>query len=415
MVTNYRQEPAVQITSSNNFDVETFLNASVQLGKEFLYCGGPVSRLEDQLTRAGMQFEIETSVQATPSGLIISAHRVSENKTYSRMCRINDSTIDLGRLRSVDHLLGNLADGKLTPERALIRFQRIQSLHKKRTPTIHFLCLFGIGVSAALLTGASPFLSLFGGVFTVGIDLTLKFFVVMVGINKVFSDFLSCFLALTLSKLCAYYINIPAGVLSIGTLAFIVPGLLMTTAISEIVEQNYISGTIRFIKSLYTFLAMGLAYFFASELQIDPLWRITEEMAYKGTFPYETILLKIVAAMGITLSVSIEFGAHKKSILRTLFCGFVGATTFFLLEQSLNAVVSSFLAAFVIGLLSFKLGRRFRHPSQIYSVPSIMSLVPGMMAFSSFSSESSFFIKALMTSLAIVFGLAAGRMPSKHS
>jgi uncharacterized membrane protein YjjB (DUF3815 family) len=83
-------------------------------------------------------------------------------------------------------------------------------------------------------------------------------------------------------------------------------------------------------------------------------------------------------------------------------------------------VLSTFLAAFAVGLISFWLSRRYKHPSQIYSLPSIVSLVPGLMAFSSFgygqasrasSAETiNFVIHALLISLAIVFGLAFGRV-----
>jgi uncharacterized membrane protein YjjB (DUF3815 family) len=119
------------------------------------------------------------------------------------------------------------------------------------------------------------------------------------------------------------------------------------------------------------------------------------------------------------LCFSFEFEAHKKSIWRIFLCGGGGALTFYCTTFLGQIYISTFLASFVIGILSFKISRYYKHPSQIYSAPSILSLVPGMLAFSSLSSHINAgnsgpipFVKALLVSLSIVFGLILGRLGS---
>lgn len=400
--------------------VESFLEVAICLGKEFLSCGGPVTRVEGELTLAGNRLGYDVSVNATPSSLSVSCTERHTRKTFSRVCRIEQFTINLGRLCYTDKLLRNLAEGKGSATQILVRLQRFLRNQSGVSLPRHFSCLFGIGMAAGLLSNAPIFYALLGGAFTVAIDFIVWGLNRYFGLLQIFNDFIACFLVFFLATLAAHYLKIPPTVLTIGTLAFIVPGLLMTTAISEVVDQNYVSGSIRLLKTCYTFLAMALAYYLAGDLVSTLGLNMQSELSRLKWVEGNSILWKMIATVTITLCFSIEFGAYIKSLPRILFCGLSGSVAFFALANSSYVVLSSFVAAYVIGVFSFWLSRRYGHPSQIYSVPSILSLVPGMLAFSSFGygRESSlqsefamqFAVQAMLISLAIVFGLAAGRI-----
>jgi uncharacterized membrane protein YjjB (DUF3815 family) len=70
-------------------------------------------------------------------------------------------------------------------------------------------------------------------------------------------------------------------------------------------------------------------------------------------------------------------------------------------------------------MVSLAFGRIFRQPSQVYSVPGIVAMLPGMLALSSFryfaagdqGSGVAFTFKVGITAISIVFGLMTARIP----
>ena len=85
-------------------------------------------------------------------------------------------------------------------------------------------------------------------------------------------------------------------------------------------------------------------------------------------------------------------------------------------ENSEAFVLASFLASLTVGLISLILARAYRWPSQIFSTPGVLILVPGLLALSAFyhiepGSEGGVAYRVALTAGAIVFGLLTARMP----
>lgn len=401
-------------------DVEMFMDAAVLLGTEFLSCGGPITRLESQIALAGRHAGFLTTVHATPTAISIYCHIPTKRASFSRAASVESFGVNLSLLRSVDNILSRFALGELQPEQIMKRLTVVKKRIKLPSVQVHYACLFSMGAGAGLLMGAGILSALIGGAFTTFIGLVVRALTKYVVITPIFTDFLRCLLAFLFSSLLASLLVLPAKILALGTLVYVVPGLLLTTAISEIVDQNYLSGTIRLLKALCTFLTMALAYFLATELAAA-LDLDAHAVVVSVTRP--SFIEYISGSTLILLSASIEFCAHRKSLIHIVICGLIGATCYYIAHSPTNLAIPHFCAAFAIGAVSFRLGRLYRHPSQIYSVPSILILAPGMLAFTSFGYGGEdvslpSILKAALISLSIVMGLAAGRLPftfRKHS
>jgi uncharacterized membrane protein YjjP (DUF1212 family) len=397
--------------------VEIFMEAAALLGAEFLACGGPVTRLEAQLSAAGCRLGFDTTIHATPSSISIFCHDPVEHESSSRGQRIQSFGVDLGRLRIVDKLLGRFASGEIR------QAQVVCQLNKKRDGEslpvfVHFASIFGIGAGAGILMGASFLNALECGVFSALIQALVFVIRRFFAIKPMFADFISCFFAFLLSPLATHFLGMSSQLLAVGTLIYVVPGLLMTTAISEIVDQNYLSGTIRLLKALCTFMSMALAYYLAMDL-VESL-NIGTQSASVSAGVKPTYLGQMSGSAIILLCSSLEFRVNLKLLPRVLLCGLAGASCYFAMHTSGILVMPHFFAAFAIGFVSYWMSRRYNHPSQIYSVPSVLILAPGMLAFSSFGYGTAenlsvpSILKAALISLSIVFGLAAGRLPFRR-
>ncbi|MFI3292350.1 MAG: threonine/serine exporter family protein [Rikenellaceae bacterium] len=58
--------------------------------------------------------------------------------------------------------------------------------------------------------------------------------------------------------------------------------------------------------------------------------------------------------------------------------------------QGLDLATSTFFAAFLIGLLSFAFGKLIRCPSEVFTFPSLLPMIPGMYAYNMFLSLTKF-------------------------
>lgn len=411
-------DPTFKSSQNLSYFAEHFLEAAIKLGGQFLACGGPVTRLESLLVAAGLRHGFQTTVNAMPSSISIFCYCPQTSSSYSRSLRVHDFSINLGQLRFVDKLLRQLSLGQVSSYQVLRRLDRIQKMAHPRVGYHPNFNIFGIGMGAGFLTGASFVNAFIAGAFTFMIYLIMDVIKKIHNFPAIFQDFLACFMAFFFGELAAQFLNVPGPLLSLGTLVYIVPGLLMTTAISEIVDQNYLSGSVRLLKALYTFMCMALAFYLAQDILKNIDWILTVNPKAQGS-----LAMKLLGATVIVSCSSLEFRAHPKSLLRILFCTFFGAISYFFISHHAHIVLASFIGAFIIGVSSLWLGRKFKHPSQIYSAPSLLILVPGMLAFSSFGYgqsslaaepfTASSLIQAFMISLAIVFGLAAGRWTYK--
>ena len=115
---------------------------------------------------------------------------------------------------------------------------------------------------------------------------------------------------------------------------------------------------------------------------------------------------------------SAAFGIIYQAPRNTLVkCGLVGMVGWmiyaFLVWKEVDSVPATLIASFVIALVSQTLARRFRTPMIIFSVPGIIPLVPGSLAYDAmrnfvlndYSAAISIAAKAFMISGAIAFGL----------
>ncbi|MBE3102815.1 MAG: threonine/serine exporter family protein [Bacilli bacterium] len=121
-------------------------------------------------------------------------------------------------------------------------------------------------------------------------------------------------------------------------------------------------------------------------------------------------ILSLIAAIAF----AIIFNAPRKKLLA---CGVVGMSGWLIFSWfsvfSGDTVKASFAGAFVVALAAHILSKRFKMPMIIFSVPGIILLVPGGLAYNAmrnivendYLTAISFASRALMTSGAIAMGL----------
>ncbi|MFC6041071.1 threonine/serine exporter family protein [Paenisporosarcina macmurdoensis] len=127
-----------------------------------------------------------------------------------------------------------------------------------------------------------------------------------------------------------------------------------------------------------------------------------------------TWIIQGVLSFIIAISFAIIFNAPRKKLVA---CGVVGMSGWLIFSVftlvSGDSVQASFAGAFMVALAAHILSKRFRMPMIIFSVPGIILLVPGGLAFNAmrnivendYLTAIGFASKAFMTSGAIAMGL----------
>lgn len=225
-------------------------------GKIMLQCGAETYRVEDTMSRIAASFGIkETHSYVTPTGIIFSAD--SEEPTKTKLIRISERSTDLKKVAMVNSISREISNGSVGLHEALQQLKEIDALN------MTFPIMVQIA-AAALASGC--FLIMFSGgwgdflpaLASGGLGyLSFVYFHRFVPI-KFFSEFLASFIIGLLSLL---FVRIGWGQeldkIIIGSLMSLVPGLLITNAVRDLMAGHLVSGLSKGAEAFLTAFAIG--------------------------------------------------------------------------------------------------------------------------------------------------------------
>lgn len=395
-----------------------------EYSRAYIASGGPTSRLEDALAALGRRLGFASEVFATPTGAFVSVTDPGM-RPHTTICRIKEGGINLERLCWLEEILDDLDARKLS----LYNARRILGSHHLSRPTYSD----ALTLAAAFAAGFSLSYPAFGRAapaLASGLIGAATWWVTNPGLNKhisssIFRDFIGCVVTLLLSAFFQLAFSrafgpAPFEAYSIGGIIILVPGLALTTAIAELADQNLISGTSKFMQAMLTLLALGLAYLLFSDLSAS--LGFTDTIISARKIPIKPLLAAGFLAISM-MCFGVILKVPRKALPLAALTGILGWSTLSLLNASKYIATAPFLAALCVGLVAMTFGKRYRVPSQVFSVPGILALLPGMLALTSIQSfalgrESSgleLAFRVALTAGSITFGLFTARIPFAFS
>ncbi|MDQ6595954.1 threonine/serine exporter [Bacillus salipaludis] len=225
-------------------------------GKIMLQSGGETYRVEDTMMRIAAAFGIENSHSyVTPTGIIFSAEGSEPTKT--KLIRISERSTDLKKVAMVNSISRRISSGEIGPKEALKLLKELNSL----TLTFPFM----VQVAAASMASGC-FMIMFNGGWNDFIPAMIAgglgylsniYFHRFVPI-KFFSEFLASFVIGLLSFL---FVKLGIGheldKIIIGSVMTLVPGLLITNAIRDLMAGHLVSGLSKGAEAFLTAFAIG--------------------------------------------------------------------------------------------------------------------------------------------------------------
>lgn len=232
---------------------------SLLAGQMMLENGAETSRVEDTMERMiqyGLGRERDPSVThtyVTVNGIFVQL----DHRHVTNFRRVDVRSHDLGKVTRVNQISRSFTAGDLTLEAALQALKEVAAERKTD---------YAIGwrvLATAVLSGSV--MLILGGAFR---DLpaailsgVVCYFVQMLLWRKTKVPFLSEYAATFIGGSLAYALTLAFGghvdAVMIGTVAPLVPGIAITTAIRDIMAKHYLSGMIRGLEGIFVAGALG--------------------------------------------------------------------------------------------------------------------------------------------------------------
>ena len=395
-------------------EMNDFLKVSGQCGRGYMASNGPTARLEEKLSQAGLTHGFLTESYATPTALFISAKK--DDHVVTALERIKDNETNFTDMLFFDKLLRLLSESK--SNLPLVKEQLNNFTSQKYKFWLVALSSWLIGFFASFLRYGVFSAGIISGIITAMVYLISRPLAGHLKFSGVFTDFVGCLLSFFLAIVLGTLFSIPAPMLVIGSLVLIVPGLTLTSAISELAEHNFVSGTVKLVKAVLIIVAMGVSYVIVDNLITLLNVAKTVQPMVPPTFPLlESPFFTMVGRIFLSVSFCIFFHVPYKALPGAIVCGLLSVVVLDQFTDPQIFVLASFLASLTVGMASLFLGRLYRWPSQVFSTPGILLLVPGLIALSTFYDVSGGMVqgnpayRVALTAGAIVFGLFSARMP----
>ena len=352
-------------------DYYLLADLAARLGCQLALAGAETFRVEDTVRRILRTYGVECEVFAIPNSLTVS-FEATNGKPLTIMKRIGYHGNDLEALEQLNALSRRICREKPTVEEASEWLRQTMARCRVYRPAVAYLGSFLGGLGFALVFGGSLRDCLWAGLMGMIIGFVNRF-LDRFEANPFFSTILASFLMAVPAYVAAGlgWLDNPDAAI-IGALMILVPGLLITNSMRDIIYGDTNSGINRIVQVLLSAFAIALGTAAA--------WRITSGLY---GLPVSTGVVHPFWVQGLAVLVgcvgfAILFNVHGGGMwLCTL--GGVATWMVYLLAQQLGYGVYSmnFFATLVAALYAETMARIRKYPVTSYLVVSTFPLLPG--------------------------------------
>ena len=351
----------------------------LRLGRSLHTSGYAAPRLEEALHLACDHLALEGQFFSTPTSIMASFGPQDDQRTF--MIRVEPGESDLGKLAQVDLVTREVLNGERTPLEGSRLLEQIEEAPPRYGPVLTTVA-FGV-VSAAggrFLGGGSHEIIVAGGVGLV-IGLLALLMPRVPTLSRVFEPVAALTASMLVTLVAAAGFHVSVYLATIAGVIVLIPGLTLTTAMSELASRHLASGTSRFMGALVALL--GIAFGIAFGAKVISLALGSPAVYALHPLPEWTLYVSLLVA---PIGFLVLLKAERRDALWIVLSGVlafggarIGATLF-------GPELGAFLGGFVVGWASNWYARFTNRPSQIMLVPGLLLLVPGSIGARSLAS-----------------------------
>ena len=353
-------------------DYNMLMELAADMGYRLAMNGAETFRIEESIRRILAAYEIESEVFAIPNCLTVSIETL-EGKPMTRMRRIGFHGNDLDSVEKYSNLSRKICAEK--PDPKIARNWMKETDASLRSYSLPILLLGNF-------MGAFGFAIVFGGSFIDGFcsgisGLLIGLINYLLGkrkVNPFFNTIASAFvMAFASYAMSAFRVAENTDTVIIGALMILVPGLIFTNAMRDIIYGDTNSGMNRIVQVLLIAAAIALGTG-AGAKAADALFILPINAPLLDHLYEIQNIVTFIACAGF----SILFNIHGFGIVICAFGGVLTWATYCAANYfSCDFYVCYFLATLVAALYAEIMARVRKYPAISYLVVAIFPLIPG--------------------------------------
>ena len=345
---------------------------AIDLGYELSMSGAEIFRVEDSITRVLRSYDMVPEVYALPNYIHVSV-TLPDGQSLTEMRRVGFHGNDLDSVETFSDLSRRVCAEKPDADTAHQWLQKACAQRRGYHWAIQLLGYFLASFAFGIFFGGNFVDALCGGVGGVAVGASVMFMDKLQA-NNFFKTLLASIpLALIPYALGALGICQRPDMATIGTVMVLVPGLLFTYAMRDIIYGDTNSGINRIVQVLL--IAVAIACGTAVAWSIATFGWGEPISALKIDHPFW--IECIAGAIGCA-GFCILFNIHGKGIVFCMLGGIV-CWAVYCLTESLGGgeMAASFVAAFIIAIYSEVMARIRKCPAIGFLVMGLIPLIPG--------------------------------------
>jgi len=352
-------------------DYNTLLDMVADLGHRLAVSGAETFRVEECANRILAAYGIKSEAYAIPNCLIVSIE-TAEGKPMTRMRRIGMHGNNLDAVERYSNLSRRICAEKPDPSEAVCWMHEADRSHSLYSFPLRLIGHFLVGFGFCFFFGGNFIESLCSGICGLVIGLVNQLLTTRV--NQFFSTICSSFfMSLAAYAMSAAGITRNTDAVVIGALMLLVPGLLFTNAMRDIIFGDTNSGTNRIVQVLLIAAALALGTGAAWNLA-DTLWGMPESQSQASISAWIQILSSIIGCLGF----AILFNVHGRGTFLCILGGGICWSAYCaVIYFGGGEILAYFIAGIVSAAYSETMARIRKYPAISYLVVSIFPMIPG--------------------------------------
>lgn len=353
-------------------DYNTLLEVAVELGYQLSMAGAETYRIEDSVSRVLRTYDLESEVYSVPNCLIVSIE-TPEGKPMTRMRRIGYHGNSLDAVEKFNTLSRYICAHKPEPEKAMRWLRDTESKVSRYSFPIILVASFFSAFGFCFLFGGTVIDAICAGICGLVVGLINRFMDILKTNQFVRTITAAFFMALLAYALGAFGVMDSADATVIGALMLLVPGLLFTNAMRDIMSGDTNSGINRIMQVLLIAAAICLGSGAAWSVLVPVLGEPVNAPATLHSFPVEA-LGSFIGSMGF----AVLFNIHGPGMV---ICALGSVLTWGMyclcLSLGCSDIMAYFWATIIAAGYAEIMARIRKYPAISYLVVAIFPLIPG--------------------------------------
>jgi uncharacterized membrane protein YjjP (DUF1212 family) len=346
--------------------------------------GVSAARLEGAVKSTAMSIGVECEIWSSPTGILLSLGDSADASStqHTRVLRLDPAEPNLSDLVALDDIAEQVIAGRLGVVDASAR---LRALDRPPDPAQRAWTVVAFGLAAAAVAGllrtswadiaVAGALGLIIGVIA-AVSRTRPHLAAA-------SEAIAAIVATVLAAGFAHFIG-PLSVQTVVIAALIVlmPGLSLTTAVTELASGQLVTGTARFAGAMVVLFKLTFGSVAGAQIVNALGW--VPRSAPAVPLP---AVVEVIATIAAAFSFAILFRASRRDVPLVMVSAAMGyvltrfASGWFAPSESVNFTGAVFFSSLVMAAVANLYGRLAGRPGTLVRLPSIMLLVPGSVGF----------------------------------